>query len=281
MRKFSVMLVAGIVLVGDAAWAGPFVDSVIVASKAFALGSQGIIEVYIHNDSALNGIALPIVIKSQSGGAFATVNRGGGVDSIQMVVAHPGAPIYNLTRINGTDPDSLFILWIDLSGGTIAAGTRREAFRIFVTNNSNAGVYVLDSNRLNASQTLKFTHPPTQSSVPKYILGRDTVGLTAVREEHNSSLPTSFALSQNRPNPFNPTTTITFALPKESEVTLEVFNLLGQKVIDLVDEHLSAGTKSVEWDGRDALGREVPSGIYFYRMRAESFAETKKMVLMK
>lgn len=103
----------------------------------------------------------------------------------------------------------------------------------------------------------------------------------AVEDLNAPVLPTAFALGQNTPNPFNPTTTIDFALPKASNVRVEVFNILGQKVTTLVDEYLSAGFKRVDWDGTDATGRAVASGVYLYKMTAGDFSETKKMMLMK
>ncbi len=96
-----------------------------------------------------------------------------------------------------------------------------------------------------------------------------------------SAKPKSFSLSQNYPNPFNAVTIISFALPYASDVKVEIFNILGQKVKDLVDEKVSAGYKQVVWDGRDNDGVNVASGIYFYRIRAGDFVETRKMTLLK
>ncbi len=87
---------------------------------------------------------------------------------------------------------------------------------------------------------------------------------------------TKFALKQNYPNPFNPTTEISFDIPKESNVRLSVYNSLGQKVADLVNEKLSAGTHRVKFDGS-----KLASGIYFYKMESGGFTDIKKMILMK
>jgi len=104
---------------------------------------------------------------------------------------------------------------------------------------------------------------------------------TGVEPTGEGSLPTSYALSENYPNPFNPSTTIEFALPEAGHVELTVFNLLGQRVRTLANQTLAAGTYRVEWDGRDHSGSPVASGVYFYRLRADSFLEAKKMVLLK
>ena len=98
----------------------------------------------------------------------------------------------------------------------------------------------------------------------------------------------TFSLEQNYPNPFNPTTVIQFRV-KSSEsrakapvhTTLNIYNILGQKVRTLVDQYLKAGHKAVEWDGKDDWGKEVSSGIYFYRLQTEDFTEAKKMLLIK
>jgi hypothetical protein len=94
-------------------------------------------------------------------------------------------------------------------------------------------------------------------------------------------LPREFSLSQSYPNPFNPVCNIDYALPSDCDVKLTVYNILGQKVRVLVDEHQSAGYKSVEWDGKDDQSRQLTTGIYFYRLQAEDFVQSKKMVLIK
>jgi len=89
-------------------------------------------------------------------------------------------------------------------------------------------------------------------------------------------LPAQFILSQNYPNPFNPITEIKYALPKDSYVRLEIYNLLGQKVASLVDGKQKAGYKTARWDAGS-----FSSGVYFYRLQAGSFVQTRKMVLIK
>jgi hypothetical protein len=85
-----------------------------------------------------------------------------------------------------------------------------------------------------------------------------------------------FELSQNYPNPFNPTTTIKFAIPQSSEVTLNVYNLLGQKVATLINSQMNAGSYEYHFDA-SRLG----SGVYFYSIKAGKYSDTKKMILMK
>lgn len=95
------------------------------------------------------------------------------------------------------------------------------------------------------------------------------------------AVPRKFALAQNYPNPFNPETEIRYTLPKDCRVTLEIFNVLGQRVATLVDEHQEAGDKSTTWDGRKERGQEAASGIYIYQLRAGETRATKKAVLLR
>jgi hypothetical protein len=97
----------------------------------------------------------------------------------------------------------------------------------------------------------------------------------------NLGLPQEFVLHQNYPNPFNPTTTLRFDLPRPSQVSLAVFNVLGQTVRVLVDDMLPAGNHEVSWDGRDANGRQAASGIYLYRLDTDERSDVRKMILMK
>jgi hypothetical protein len=87
---------------------------------------------------------------------------------------------------------------------------------------------------------------------------------------------------RNHPNPFNPETTISFSLAQTTSfVYLEIYNLRGQKVKQLISSQLSTGQHSVVWNGRDDNGKLAPSGIYFYKLKTDDFQQTKKMILMK
>jgi hypothetical protein len=91
----------------------------------------------------------------------------------------------------------------------------------------------------------------------------------------------TLALHQNHPNPFNPATTISFALPERVRVNLSIYTLEGRLVKTLVDDALDEGIKEFEWDGTDASGNSVGSGVYFYRLKAGKRMLTKKMNLLK
>jgi CubicO group peptidase (beta-lactamase class C family) len=95
-------------------------------------------------------------------------------------------------------------------------------------------------------------------------------------EHHEQSNIKKFVLSQNYPNPFNPSTTIEFDLPMTSDITLKIFNILGEEVTMLVSDRLTAGNYTYDWDAPN-----LASGVYLYRLEAEEFVETKKMILMR
>ena len=116
-------------------------------------------------------------------------------------------------------------------------------------------------------------HNEPTVTIPVTMHISDQVGID---DEDVSDLPREFALSQNYPNPFNPQTTVKFALPKDSHVKIEIFDLLGRKVTTLVNEDKEAGVHEVIWNADKAA-----SGIYFYRMEAEGFTMTNKMLLLR
>ena len=94
-------------------------------------------------------------------------------------------------------------------------------------------------------------------------------------------IPDKFTLRPAYPNPFNPVTTISYDLPKNSRVALVVYNMLGQKVVKLVDHNQVAGRYTVQWNGQDTFGRRVSSGVYFYLIIADEFTKTRRMLLLK
>jgi hypothetical protein len=93
--------------------------------------------------------------------------------------------------------------------------------------------------------------------------------------------PVEFNLSQNYPNPFNPETNIKYQLTKSSQVRLTIYNQLGQEVATLVNELQNAGVKSVVWNGKNSFGKQVSSGVYYFRIVAGDFVQSRKMMLLK
>ncbi len=112
--------------------------------------------------------------------------------------------------------------------------------------------------------------------LPGFVAGAITVATPTGVDDNGGTLPIAFELAQNYPNPFNPSTIINYSLPNASQVRLEVFNVLGQRVAMLEDGQKQAGSHSTEFD---ASG--YPSGIYFYRLTYDGGVATRKMVLLK
>ena len=104
----------------------------------------------------------------------------------------------------------------------------------------------------------------------------------SVDDEHSLQIPNEYRLYSNYPNPFNPTTNIEFSVPEQVNVTLEIYNLLGQRVTTLIaGEMYGPGRHKVVWNGRSQNGMLVSSGVYIYRIQAGDFIDVRKMVFTK
>ncbi len=107
------------------------------------------------------------------------------------------------------------------------------------------------------------------------------IGTATGTQIAEKNIPKTYELGNNYPNPFNPSTTIEYALPTAGNVSIEVFNTMGQKVRTLVDAHQPAGRYTVQWDGHDSIGQVAKSGLYFYRMNTGNMYIIRKMMLIK
>ena len=120
----------------------------------------------------------------------------------------------------------------------------------------------------------------------EYILtGTDEIALnqgsTTMTLTKRAIIPESYVLHQNYPNPFNPITTLNYDLPKDNHVTLTISDLNGREINRIVNTNQSAGHKSIQWNATDMHGKPVSAGVYIYQIRAGTFMQTKKMVLLK
>jgi hypothetical protein len=184
------------------------------------------------------------------------------------------------TAISLEDNDIAALAWEEDSAG-IGKGVFYQMFQSFAL--SGTPVMVIDSERYSpsvnmSSQDAFFLYEASNRRVMVAKLSDIATDFTDI---NTLELPNRFALLQNYPNPFNPETRIEFSLPRSGEVTIEIYNVLGQKVKTLVNERLSAGKKTVTWDGTDDSGALVSSGVYLYRIKAEDFVEAKKMLLLR
>lgn len=109
----------------------------------------------------------------------------------------------------------------------------------------------------------------------------DFVDVVTDVEDFGSQIPDEFTLFQNYPNPFNPETTIQYQLATAREVQLKIYNILGQAVRNLIKEQQPAGVHRMVWDGKNDNGRQMPSGVYIYQIKAGDFEQSKKMILLK
>lgn len=109
----------------------------------------------------------------------------------------------------------------------------------------------------------------------------DVPPYSGIIEKVPTDIPSAFALVQNEPNPFGTMTRISYELPREGWVSIEVYTVSGERIKSLVAEHKKAGSYTVSWDGLDEKGLKVPTGVYFYRFQAGSYSTTKKMMLIR
>ena len=117
---------------------------------------------------------------------------------------------------------------------------------------------------------------PDQSTIEKYLSNKYNITVTGVEDSQNKNIPESYTLYQNYPNPFNPSTTIKYSIPQASFVTLNIYDILGREVTSLVNEEKTAGSYQVQFDAR-----LLASGVYFYKIQAGSYIQTKKMILLR
>ncbi|MDZ7392540.1 MAG: Ig-like domain-containing protein [candidate division KSB1 bacterium] len=148
--------------------------------------------------------------------------------------------------------------------------------------------YVVVSDQLipsRADRTYSFIDKTATESGAYYYKLVD-IDRNGARTEHGpiaavAPVPANYSLAQNYPNPFNPVTTIRYELPTAGRVSVKIYNIYGQLVRTLVEEQVHAGYHTLQWDGRDEFGQAVSSGVYYYRMVAGTFVETKKMALLR
>jgi len=221
-------------------------------------------------------------------GANVTKNRYPVVDT--PACSGPTSNTYaaSAAQCDGISPDGL--LWATVSSGNIANGQEifltpgadvAPSYEIVFPVNGNPGTFEIDTCCMRPANHLSYVDPNTQIVTPAFVKGIITVVSSAVKELETSVIPQDYALEQNYPNPFNAGTVIRFQQPTDGNVKIDVYNILGRKVRTLVDEFRVAGTHQTDWNGRFDDGVEVATGVYFYRITAEGFTSTRKMVLLK
>jgi len=220
-------------------------------------------------------ITVPILVNQRSDIYAAGVNLSYDAELLALVEATPGVPS-SLFAANMQEVGQAKISLINADGNV---GSRGEIVRLKFKKVKESSDYLA---AITLNQANMFDAQANALEVEV---------LTGKAEA--ASLPSSYTLAQNYPNPFwseatsrfagNPETMIVFQLPQESTVKLVVYNLNGQLLKVLLDERVSAGEWTVSWDGKDKTGNAVPSGVYLYQLIADNGAwnSTKKMVLMR
>ncbi|RMD86124.1 MAG: T9SS C-terminal target domain-containing protein, partial [Calditrichaeota bacterium] len=113
--------------------------------------------------------------------------------------------------------------------------------------------------------------------IPIQVNTKDTMVVIQPPEQ----IPQTVAVYQNYPNPFNPETIILYQLPRDEIVQIVIYDILGRMITTLINKKMKSGYYKIKWNGRDATGRRVPSGIYFYKFKAGAYERVMKMMLIK
>ena len=157
-----------------------------------------------------------------------------------------------------------------MKDGADIPGAESNSYTISPVDSSDAGSYLCRVINTIATELTLYSRPIT-------VTVEGAVGVT----ERTTQIPKTFAFYQNYPNPFNPNTTIKYQLPKASHINITLYDVLGRIVRVLKDGKQEPGYYSVQWDGIDDFGQQLPSGTYFYRMKTEEFTQTRKLLLIR
>ncbi len=191
-------------------------------------------------------------------------------DSVVIVLGEVDTLILSEYAFDIDDPDSVLI-WstFDCIGADSIACVTMSADTAFIQTIGN----------LSGTQELTFLVTDTSGAadtVSVIIDVRAPIGIV-----NEGLIPMEYSLSNNYPNPFNPSTTISYGLPQQSDLSLIIYNIMGQEIMRWDEQNSQAGFYQKIWNGRNKFGVPVVSGVYFYRIIAGDFVQTKKMVLLK
>ena len=121
----------------------------------------------------------------------------------------------------------------------------------------------------------------SQTSPETQYVYYDNIYVGTISMKPVAALPTGYILHDNYPNPFNPETTISFRVPQQSSVKVSIYDEMGQHIATLLNTEVQAGNHMLRWNGTDNNGRPVADGVYFYKMEADGYIQSKKMLLLK
>ncbi|MEZ5357590.1 MAG: FlgD immunoglobulin-like domain containing protein [Candidatus Zixiibacteriota bacterium] len=260
------------------------------------------LELSIENETVLEGISLGFAFTGDAGlginwepqpGGWGENGQGNGFQAITIVndirldpssdgSFDLGGLLIFEDDIDSVPPDKIILGGASLNNG-LATGPMQHMLNYYftLTNNGPSSLtFAIDSAKVGNAGEFVFsagirTYRPGFSGRLQFAVQ------SASDVDDNGNQPDIYSLAQNTPNPFNPTTRIDYSLARRGDVSIIVFNILGQKVKTLVDGEMDAGQHTVYWKGEDAAGNAVASGMYFYKMMSGEFVTTRKMILVR
>lgn len=285
MRKmstvFTLMAVFCIFGLHAAAYPPSYTGKIIVESKHVQPGQSFAVKVWIaNNNSPIASLVIPLKFNS----AFLTCTYIDFTGSIK---------VSGMTEYQKIEAGKAIISLIPDAVAPLPAMTKDSGLiaTLYFTLSASAPDIVLHIDSLNRDSAIDYNGQilhmweraeladtlGTVTIIPEFIAGKIIIGkATGIDDEKGLIVPDKIDLLQNFPNPFNPITSISFALPKRAMVGLDIYNVLGQKIESLAGKEYPAGNHTVGWNAN-----YYPSGVYFYRLTVGNEALTKKMILMK
>lgn len=225
------------------------------------------------NTTVKDTISIPNSLSVSSVELFLAI-QSTNTDDIEITLRAPNGTTREISTDNGSSSDNGY-LTVFRDGSTLVTNT--EFFAPF-SNLAGPEVTMGNFGGTNAQGNWILQVSDDGAGDPGLILGWGLRfnNLTTSIENISTTTPEVFSLGQNYPNPFNPTTTIRIQVPKDNDVTIKVFDILGKEVATLLNKNMKSGTYEITFDGKS-----LSSGTYFYRMTAGEFTDIKKMVLVK
>lgn len=259
------------------------------------------LQTYLENDIQIFGMSLGFALTSPDGVGvtwlaqadpaygthkYVTVVTGSRMDPIATVWDFGGLQVTEFD-VDGTLPDQVLTGGLALNGGIVVGAIQHMySWHFSLTGVADGETKQLDIDSAKVGPSGDFIYADASGSTLSPKVGPKLTYSVTFKPSSDASgnkpnVPTKFELAQNHPNPFNPSTRISYSIARKSKVNISVFNILGQKVTTLYDGNRDAGVYEEVWSGRDDAGQEVASGVYFYKMVTDSFEQTRKMLLMK
>jgi hypothetical protein len=256
---FTNYFIAGLSAFGD------HVEGSIAASDANADGATLTVADLVYLVRVIQGDALPYLKPDPSARFEASTQQVGNNLTVSVETTHEAGAALFVFNVNG-----------EVGEPILADGVTMDVESGMVNGNLHVLVYNIGSSSISSGDLMTI---PVNGTM-------DLVEIDAADYDGNIMnsaihvLPSTFDLAQNYPNPFNPTTTISLSLPVASQFNLDIYNIAGQKIRTFNGFH-EAGVVNLVWDGTDASGSTVASGVYFYTVKAGEFSASKRMVMLK